>query len=166
MREMGGESRADRAEAVATSANQVGVIALCGVGLIHFIDLFDKWHETTYVAVLYLVLIAGILIASSLLLARKSRAGWALGGSLAAATLLCYVVSRTWGLPNADDDIGNWTEPLGSASMFVEGLLVFLSAAMLALGSRVCQENTEHVASANESLLPPPLPAPLAPMAR
>ncbi len=32
-----------------------------------------------------------------------------------------YVLSRTTGLPQATGDIGNWTEPLGLASLFVEG---------------------------------------------
>jgi hypothetical protein len=42
-----------------------------------------------------------------------------------------FVVSRTIGLPGGTDDIGNWTEPLGLASLFVEGCLVALGAAVL-----------------------------------
>ena len=49
-------------------------------------------------------------------------------GLLAAATLVGFILSRTTGLPNASDDIGNWTEPLGLASMFVEGAVVILAA--------------------------------------
>ena len=41
------------------------------------------------------------------------------------------MISRTVGLPQGADDIGNWTEPLGLASLFVEGSLVVLSAAVL-----------------------------------
>jgi hypothetical protein len=37
------------------------------------------------------------------------------------------VLSRTTGLPQANGDIGNWTEPLGLASLFVEGCVVALS---------------------------------------
>ena len=47
---------------------------------------------------------------------------WGMG--FATAVLLGYVLSRTTGLPDAKDDIGNWTEPLGLASLFVEGGVV------------------------------------------
>ena len=43
--------------------------------------------------------------------------------------LVGFVFSRTVGLPGGADDIGNWTEPLGLASLFVEGSLVALGAA-------------------------------------
>ena len=36
-----------------------------------------------------------------------------------------------WPLPDAGYDVGNWTEPLGAASLFVEGFMVLLSAAVL-----------------------------------
>jgi hypothetical protein len=54
-----------------------------------------------------------------------------LAGGLAGATLVAYAVSRSVGLPAATHDIGNWAEPLGLASLFVEGVVVLLSAEML-----------------------------------
>lgn len=45
--------------------------------------------------------------------------------------MAAFVVSRTVGLPGGADDIGNWSEPLGLASLFVEGCLVALSSRML-----------------------------------
>ena len=125
-------------------AHAVGIVGLCAMALIHFVDVFGKWHETTYIAVLFLVLIAGSLVASGLLLTGNGRAGWALGGLLAGLTLICYIVSRTWGLPGSHNDVGNWTEPLGAASMFVEGVIVVMSATLLIAGSR-------RSSSANES---------------
>jgi hypothetical protein len=41
------------------------------------------------------------------------------------------VISRTVGLPQGADDIGNGTEPLGMASLFVGGTLVGLAAMVL-----------------------------------
>ena len=46
--------------------------------------------------------------------------------------MLAYILSRTTGLPNATYDIGIWSEPLGLASLFVEGALVCLTAGVLA----------------------------------
>jgi hypothetical protein len=48
---------------------------------------------------------------------------------LAGSAVIGYVLSRTTGLPNATGDIGNWTEPLGLASLFVEGAVVAVSIA-------------------------------------
>ena len=48
--------------------------------------------------------------------------------------LIGYVLSRTSGLPGFTDDIGEWSEPLGLASLVFEGLLVCLSAVVLEMG--------------------------------
>ena len=50
---------------------------------------------------------------------------------LPALVIVGYVLSRTTGLPQSSDDIGNWSEPLGMASLFVEGSLVALASAVL-----------------------------------
>jgi hypothetical protein len=39
---------------------------------------------------------------------------------LSSSPFIGYVLSRTTGLPGAMGDIGNWTEPLGLASLYVE----------------------------------------------
>jgi hypothetical protein len=45
--------------------------------------------------------------------------------------LVGFTLSRTTGLPQANADIGNWTESLGLASLFVEGALVALAGSVL-----------------------------------
>jgi hypothetical protein len=57
---------------------------------------------------------------------------WTASGSLAATVIVGYVLSRTTGLPSSTDDIGNWGEPLGIASLFVEASLVALATGVLA----------------------------------
>ena len=51
--------------------------------------------------------------------------------------MLAFIYSRTAGLPGSADDIGNWWEPLGLASLFVEGALVGLCGAMLGAGAQI-----------------------------
>jgi hypothetical protein len=63
-----------------------------------------------------------------------ARVAWYVGGTIAAATIVAYVLSRTTGLPNATGDIGNWREPLGLASLFVEGAVLVLSGSALVVG--------------------------------
>ena len=118
----------------------VGVIGLLGIGLIHFLDVFGKFKETPYLGWLYLALIAGCLAASALLFRPDARLGWSIALVLSAATFTGYLLSRTTGLPAAPRDIGNWTEPLGLASLFVEGLVVAMSlTALSGVTSRVRQ---------------------------
>jgi len=58
---------------------------------------------------------------------------WLTAGLIAALTLAGYTVSRTVGLPGDEGgDIGNWTEPLGLASLLIEGIVVLLAIARLA----------------------------------
>jgi len=106
----------------------VGIVGLLGVGLIHLLDSIGKYHETRYVFWMYVALIAGTIAVSGWLLHCESRLAWLAAGALAASAIAGYVLSRTTGLPSAKDDIGNWAEPLGLASLFVEGCLVALSA--------------------------------------
>ncbi len=70
------------------------------------------------------------------LLHTGSSLAWGAAGLLAALTLAGFVLSRTTGLPSSHDDVGNWTEGLGLASMFVEGAVIVLSAYALALARR------------------------------
>jgi hypothetical protein len=76
-----------------------------------------------------------VLTAAALLLAlgsRLSAATWTIAATfVSAGPLLGYALSRGPGLPNYDDDLGNWTEPLGVASLLVESALFALSATVL-----------------------------------
>jgi hypothetical protein len=117
----------------------VGVVLLLGVALIHLLDAVDQVHEHTYVFVLYLLLMAGSLFVAAILLRTDSKLAWSLVTLAAGLTLLGFVLSRTSGLPNFRDDIGNWTEPLGLASIFTEGAAVVLGAYKIATTPRIEQ---------------------------
>ncbi len=104
-----------------------GAVGLAGIALIHLLDSIGKYHETRYVFWLYIALMVGSVVTAGVVLTHHSRQAWSAAGALAASAIAGYVLSRTIGLPNAKDDIGNWTEPLGLASLFVEGCVVALS---------------------------------------
>jgi hypothetical protein len=106
----------------------VGVIGLAGIALIHLLDSLSKFSETPYVAWLYVALMAGSVAVAGGLVHSRDRRLWLAAGLLAASAIAGYVLSRTTGLPNATGDVGNWGEPLGVASLFVEGTVVALSA--------------------------------------
>jgi hypothetical protein len=105
-----------------------GAVGLAGIALIHLLDSIGKYNETRYLFWLYVALMVGSLATAAAVLTHHSRLAWSAACGLAASAIAGYVLSRTTGLPNATGDIGNWTEPLGLASLFVEGCVVALSA--------------------------------------
>jgi Na+/melibiose symporter-like transporter len=117
------------AAARATAAVGVGAIAV-----IHAVDSVGKWSETRYLFWLSMALIAACVVTGAAVLFHRSRAALLAAAGLAAGVIAAFVLDRTVGLPNATGDIGNWLEPLGLASLVVEGLVVavglggFLSA--------------------------------------
>jgi hypothetical protein len=106
------------------------VLGLVGVALVHFVDVFGKFRETPYLGYLYVALIAVCLIVAFVLALRGSVTTWSAAAIVAALPFIAYIISRTSGLPSSTDDIGNWMEPLGLASLFVEGLIVLVGASM------------------------------------
>src|SRR3954462_5350887 len=108
------------------------VVGLAGIAVIHAVDSVGKWTETRYMFWLYMALIVGALATAGAVLFTRSRAALLAAGGVAASAFVGYVLSRTTGLPNATDDIGNWTEPLGLASLFVEGSVIAVVLGALA----------------------------------
>jgi hypothetical protein len=111
----------------------VAVVGLLGIGLIHLLDSIGKYSETRYLFWMYIALIAGTIVVAGALLHRESRIAWVGAALLAASALVGYILSRTTGLPSATGDVGNWKEPIGLASMFVEGCLVALAGYRLVM---------------------------------
>ena len=105
----------------------VGVIGLTSIALIHLLDGVDEVHEHIVIFGLYLALMAGTFLVAALLLRTDSRLAWSLALLMAGLTFLGFVLSRTSGLPGFHDQVGDWLEPLGLSSMFVEGSIVLLA---------------------------------------
>ncbi len=109
----------------------IGVLLLAGIGFIHFRDIPDKLGETAYLGWLYILLVAGCAAAGAWLLSSHWKNGYGLGLLISAGAIGFYVLTRTTGLPNARDDIGNWAEPSGIISLILEAAFVVLSVIQL-----------------------------------
>jgi hypothetical protein len=114
----------------------VTAVGLAGIALIHLLDSIGKYNETRYLFWMYIGLMVASLAVAGLILHTRRRAVWLAASALAASAIAGYVINRTVGLPNAHGDIGNWTEPLGLASLFVEGAVVFASLYGFAVAGR------------------------------
>jgi uncharacterized membrane protein YdcZ (DUF606 family) len=115
--------------AIARAVREAAVRATAAVGLgaiavIHAVDSVGKWTETPYLFWVYMALIAACVVTAAAVLFHRSRAALLAAAALAGSVIAAYVLDRTVGLPNATGDIGNWVEPLGLASLVVEGFVV------------------------------------------
>src|SRR4051794_26676500 len=113
-------------------ARAAAVIGLLGIALIHLLDLQSKFQETPYLGVMYLLLIAASLATAAALVHRDEPKAWIGAAVISAATIAGYAINRTVGMPLATEDIGNWLEPLGLASLFVESIVCAVSVYALA----------------------------------
>ena len=115
----------------------VGALLALAVAWIHVTDQggFPGDKSPGYIAVGYYVLelVAVVLAVGLLTPATRHRIGtWLVAAAVGAGPMIGYALTRGPGLPGAMDDRGNWGEPLGVASLVVEGILILLSLACAA----------------------------------
>ncbi len=104
---------------------------LIGIAVVHIMDLPDKWEEVRYLGVAYV----GLIIAATVLAERMVKVGSRLdvlaAFGLAVSVILGFVINRSVGMPQAMGDIGNWWEPLGLVSLFIEALVAYQTGRIL-----------------------------------
>src|SRR5499427_8354019 len=83
-----------------------------------------------YQGILFFLNAAGALVAARGIYRGTKLWGWTLGVLISAGALMLYIVSRTVGLPGLEID-DEWFEPLGVASLLVEGLYVIVYASVV-----------------------------------
>jgi hypothetical protein len=103
--------------------------AAAGVGLVaiaalHVAAAGDEWGDARGVFWLFMALAGACLLVAVRLAQGLDRAAPGIVLALAVLPIAGYVMSRTTGLPGATDDIGDWANPLGLATLAVEAVLV------------------------------------------
>jgi len=105
-------------------ARATAIVGLAGIALIHLLDSLAKFQETPYMGWMYVGLMIGCLTVAAVLARGNFREAWAAAVVLPASAVAGFVLTRTVGLPQAHEDIGNWSEPLGLAALFTEGAVI------------------------------------------
>ncbi|WP_269856025.1 hypothetical protein [Streptomyces sp. RPT161] len=107
---------------------------LClAVAWIHVQDQggFPGNRTPDYVGIGYYMLEAAAILCAVLLIVGRPdmllRGGWLLSLGIGIGPVAGYLLSRGPGLPDYTDDRGKWLEPLGVASLAVEGTLITLA---------------------------------------
>ena len=81
---------------------------------------------------MYVGLMLSCLAVAGALVRAHAREAWLAAIALPAAAIAGYTLTRTTGLPQAHCDVGNWSEPLGLAALFVEGAVIAVAGYALA----------------------------------
>jgi hypothetical protein len=115
-----------------------GILALMGIAVIHLVQLVPTFQATPLLGGAFVVLIVGSLAVGARLVSRTLTAAqlWLPVAALGVAAIGGYVFTRVLSTPLDNQDVGNWACMLGIAALFVEGLLVALSAYAISVASR------------------------------
>jgi hypothetical protein len=117
----------------ATASRAIGVVALLGIGAIHFLQIVETFQSTPLLGLAYVALIAACLALAAWLLVTGDVRAWAGAGLISAAVIVGYAFTRLVGTTFDNQDVGNWSCMLGLASLFVEAALLALSGFAMAL---------------------------------
>ena len=101
----------------------IAIALILIAGLIHAIEAKHSFREAAYLGWLFCANGAGSLIAAYGIYQRH-RWGWSLGLLITKLSFICYVMSRTVGLPYLPAQPHAWAYPLGIASLVVEGVFM------------------------------------------
>lgn len=101
----------------------LGIVLILATGIIHVIEAPESFEEAAYKGWLFYANGLGALIAAAGIYTKKMW-GWNLGLVIALGSLIGYASSRTVGLPLIPAEPDEWFEPIGVASLIVEGLFV------------------------------------------
>jgi hypothetical protein len=131
------------------------VLGLATVAVIHMAQIVPTTKQTPWLGVAFIALALACTALAGRLLHRGDPLLWAQVGVLNLLVIGGYIFTRLLSTPLDNQDVGNWSETLGVTSIFVEGLLVLLSAhAML---GRPVPRATRSLAGQPDSLTRQPV---------
>jgi hypothetical protein len=124
-------ARSDVMGALRSPLRWLAAATLVASGIVHIPVIPMHLEEAPYIGYLFIALTAVCFALAAAVLLVDSILVWAAGGVVTALAVIAYVLSRTVGLPQIQDDIGNWSEPLGIAAITAETLTVLLAVVAL-----------------------------------
>jgi hypothetical protein len=109
-----------------------GAYTILLVGFAHLLIAGEHFLIATYLGILFVANCVGaVVVAAGLYWGRLYPWSWLLGILVSGGAFVGFVASRTIGLPEAPEFVGQWTNIGGLMTLALEGL--FLSLAFLAI---------------------------------
>jgi predicted membrane channel-forming protein YqfA (hemolysin III family) len=87
----------------------------------------EHLDEAPYIGVLFILLSVVCIVLAVVILVVDNPGVWLISGAVCLAAVVAFLASRTVGLPQIGDDVGNWTEPLGLPAVASEALMALLA---------------------------------------
>lgn len=109
----------------------VAAAAAAGMAVAHIPVTKAHLSEAPYIGIGFVLLTIAGLMLLQLLVTRDTIAVWTASLLVSVLALLGYLLSRTLGLPEITDDIGNWSDPLGVVAIVSEAVLLLTAVAHL-----------------------------------
>jgi hypothetical protein len=115
------------------------IVMLLGIAVVHVVQLVPTFQETPLLGIAYIMLIvAAVAVGAHLVRGSASSLYlWLPVAGLGFAVISGYAFTRMFSTPFDNVDVGNWSCALGMAALFVEGMLVAISAYGISHGRRL-----------------------------
>jgi hypothetical protein len=94
--------------------------------------------------------LGSVVTAVALMARRRWMATWIAAFFVGFGPFTVFLLTRLVGLPGDPSDFGNWGDPLGTASLFVEGTLMLTAATILVQFRRADREVPPYLATSTE----------------
>jgi hypothetical protein len=131
-----------RAKSSRSPSQWIASVLLLIAAATHIPLIPDHLEEAPYVGILFIVLSLACVALAVVILVLDTDAVWLLSGAICLAAVVAFLASRTVGLPQIGDDIGNWTDPLGFPAVASEALLVALAGVHVVRRHREVQQTS------------------------
>jgi hypothetical protein len=103
------------------------VVALLGIGAIHFLQIVVTFQFMPLLGVGYtLLIVACLALIGRLCVHGGDQLTWLATAGVGAAAIGGYIFTRLLSTPLDNQDVGNWACMLGLAALFIEGILMTL----------------------------------------
>lgn len=125
---------------IVDSAFRVAIVAAIGVAAVaHVPVIAPHLREAPYMGVLFIAF-TGVCVALGAAILTTNKT-WAYSSAVlvCGSAVLTYGATRLLPFPQLSDDVGNWFEPLGVASVLSEAVVVALALMTLARRRRTQQ---------------------------
>ena len=99
------------------------------MGAAHVPITREHLSEAPYIGWSFIVLEVASLVLALALVGSDTPLVWRAAAVVPALAIIGYLLSRSVGLPQIADEVGNWTEPLSFVALAAEALLIVVAGA-------------------------------------